>query len=257
MLDTAAPVAGAVFGSGSATKVGVNTDCEQTGPHNETAFAVNPTSPLHMIAGANDYQLAINPGGHITASVLSRARVTTDGGRTWRRIPSSQVPPTKRPGIPPSHSTPTDAPITRLSATASSARPTRRTRTSSWRTPPTAVGTGPSASSPPAAATLAASATSARTARTARTSRSRAGESDGAREDVQTVRRRRPLDRHSDPRVRFEARGWPGVAKLAAVPLASGSPEGLPSRTHCVGNDHGSAAPDGTHRHLSKRTRQG
>ena len=87
MLDTAAPVAGAVFGSGSATKVGVNTDCEQTGPHNETAFAVNPTSPLHMIAGANDYQLAINPGGHTTASVLSRARVTTDGGQTWTTYP--------------------------------------------------------------------------------------------------------------------------------------------------------------------------
>jgi hypothetical protein len=101
---TEAPVAGAIFGSGPAVKVGdvicstptqntpnVNTDCEGTGPHNETSIAVNPTNPLNMIAGANDYQLAINPGGHVTSSTQSRAHVTNDGGRTWTTYPLDQT----------------------------------------------------------------------------------------------------------------------------------------------------------------------
>jgi hypothetical protein len=98
--DAAAPVAGAVFGTGPAVKTGtaicttatstaanVNTDCEGTGPHNETSIAVNPTDVNNMIGGANDYQLAINPGGHVSESVLSRAHVTFDGGRTWSMFP--------------------------------------------------------------------------------------------------------------------------------------------------------------------------
>jgi hypothetical protein len=98
--DAAAPVAGAVFGTGPATKTGtaicstakqsssnVNTDCEQLGPHNETSIAVNPTNPLNMIGGANDYQLGLTPGGHVTESVLSRAHVTVDGGHTWSDYP--------------------------------------------------------------------------------------------------------------------------------------------------------------------------
>jgi hypothetical protein len=40
-----------------------------------------------MIGGANDYQLAINPGGHVTQTLLSRAHVTFDGGRTWSEFP--------------------------------------------------------------------------------------------------------------------------------------------------------------------------
>lgn len=97
---TEAPVAGGVFGSGPARKIGepicstptqtganVNTDCEGTGPHNETSIAVNPTNSLNMIAGANDYQLALNPGGHVSASTESRAHVTTDGGHTWTTYP--------------------------------------------------------------------------------------------------------------------------------------------------------------------------
>ena len=56
-------------------------------PHNETSIAVNPTDPTNMIGGANDYQLAINPGGHVSESVLSRAHVTFDGGRTWSMYP--------------------------------------------------------------------------------------------------------------------------------------------------------------------------
>jgi hypothetical protein len=95
-----APVAGGVWGSGPALKNGqaicttapttdanVNLSCEGTGPHNETTIAVNPTDPDNMIAGANDYQLAINPGGHVTASTLSRATVTFDGGATWTAYP--------------------------------------------------------------------------------------------------------------------------------------------------------------------------
>jgi hypothetical protein len=40
-----------------------------------------------MIGGANDYQLGVNPGGHVTESILSRAHVTFDGGRTWSEYP--------------------------------------------------------------------------------------------------------------------------------------------------------------------------
>lgn len=95
-----APVAGAIFGSGPALKNGqaicttpptsdanVDLSCEGTGPHNETTIAVNPTDPDNMIAGANDYQLALNPGGHVTASTRSRATVTFDGGVTWTAYP--------------------------------------------------------------------------------------------------------------------------------------------------------------------------
>jgi hypothetical protein len=108
VLNAAAPVAGAVFGSGPALHPGdvicttvapidsggttqtagnVNTDCEKKGPSNETSIAVNPTNPDNIIGGANDYQLAANPGGHVTQSLLSRAHVTFDGGRTWSEYP--------------------------------------------------------------------------------------------------------------------------------------------------------------------------
>jgi hypothetical protein len=100
--DAAAPVAGAVFGSGPAMKTGtaicttarqltanVNTDCETSsvGPHNETSIAINPTDPNNMVGGLNDYQLGLNSGGHVTESVLSRAHVTFDGGKTWSMYP--------------------------------------------------------------------------------------------------------------------------------------------------------------------------
>jgi hypothetical protein len=88
VVDAPAPVAGAVFGAGPKVKTGtaicttmlstaaenVNTDCAPTaGPHNETSIAVNPTDATNIIGGANDYQLGLNPGGHVTQSVLSRA----------------------------------------------------------------------------------------------------------------------------------------------------------------------------------------
>jgi hypothetical protein len=100
-FDAPAPVAGSVFGSGSALKPGqticttpaqtganANTDCEGlAGPHNETSIAVNPTNASNMIGGVNDYQLAVNNGNHVTESVLSRAHVTFDGGHTWSMYP--------------------------------------------------------------------------------------------------------------------------------------------------------------------------
>jgi hypothetical protein len=95
-----APVSGAVLGSASAETPGsaicttptssaanVNTDCEENGPHNETSIAVDPTDPNHMIGGVNDYQLSVNSGGHVAESILSRAHVTFDGGRTWSEYP--------------------------------------------------------------------------------------------------------------------------------------------------------------------------
>ena len=98
--DAPAPVPSAVFGSGPALGPGdkicttatqqaanVDTDCEKTGPSNETSIAVNPTNELNMIGGANDYQLAINPGGQVSENVLSRAHVTFDGGHTWSEYP--------------------------------------------------------------------------------------------------------------------------------------------------------------------------
>jgi hypothetical protein len=100
VVDAPAPVAGSVFGTGPAVKTGTaicttapqgvnaNTDCEASaGPHNETSIAVNPTDANNMIGGANDYQLGINSGGHVTESILSRAHVTFDGGTTWSMYP--------------------------------------------------------------------------------------------------------------------------------------------------------------------------
>lgn len=95
-----APVASTEWASGPAVKTGtalcttptqaapnVNTDCETNGPHNETSIAVNPTNTQNMIGGANDYQLSVNPGGHVGETVLSRAHVTFDGGETWAEYP--------------------------------------------------------------------------------------------------------------------------------------------------------------------------
>jgi hypothetical protein len=102
VTDAPAPVPGAVFGTAPAVKTGTaicttaaqlaanaNTDCETTsaGPHNETSIAVNPMNPQNMIGGANDYQIGLNSGGHVSETVLSRAHVTFDGGQTWSMFP--------------------------------------------------------------------------------------------------------------------------------------------------------------------------
>jgi len=105
VYDAPAPVTNAVFGTTPSAKNGqaictttmslaanVNTDCEGAngqgiGPHNESSIAVNPTNPANMIGGLNDYQLSLNPGGHASETVLSRAHVTFDGGHTWTSYP--------------------------------------------------------------------------------------------------------------------------------------------------------------------------
>lgn len=64
----------------------VSTDCEGTAPHNETSIAVNPTNPLNLIGGANDYQLKVSSGGGINETIYSRAHVSFDGGATWTTV---------------------------------------------------------------------------------------------------------------------------------------------------------------------------
>jgi hypothetical protein len=63
----------------------VNTDVIEVNraPHNETSIAVNPKNPLNMVGAANDYQMAVNPGGHLYESAITRVRVTNDGGKSW------------------------------------------------------------------------------------------------------------------------------------------------------------------------------
>ena len=100
VVDAPAPVAGAVFGSGPALKPGdricttafqttanVDTGCEKNGPSNETSIAVNPIDENNLIGGANDYQLALNLGGHVSETIHSRAHVSFDGGHTWSEFP--------------------------------------------------------------------------------------------------------------------------------------------------------------------------
>jgi hypothetical protein len=67
----------------------VNTDCEGTDPHNETAVAVNPNNPLNIIESANDYQIAFKPSGQSNETIFDRAHVTFDGGKTWTEVPVS------------------------------------------------------------------------------------------------------------------------------------------------------------------------
>jgi hypothetical protein len=95
-----APVTGTVWANGPKIPTGkaicttpvqtgsnINTDCEGTNPHNETSIAVNPTNARNILGGANDYQLAVNPGGHVGETILSRAHVSFDAGRTWSEYP--------------------------------------------------------------------------------------------------------------------------------------------------------------------------
>jgi hypothetical protein len=99
-VDAPAPVTSAVFGSSPGAKIGtpicstttstaanVNTSCELNVPHNETSIAVNPTNHSNIIGGVNDYQLAVNPGGQVSETLLSRAHVSFDGGQTWTEYP--------------------------------------------------------------------------------------------------------------------------------------------------------------------------
>src|SRR5215472_7120007 len=101
-LNAPSPDPSAAFGQAPKLKTGVafctstptndanvNTDCAQgtVGPHNETSIAVDPTNALHMIGGVNDYQLSLNPDGHVAETILSQAHVTFDGGKSWSNYP--------------------------------------------------------------------------------------------------------------------------------------------------------------------------
>jgi hypothetical protein len=70
----------------SSSSPNANTDCEGSNPHNETSIAVNPTNPLNIIGGSNDYQ-EIDSGIYDYITAYSRAHVTFDGGRTWTMVP--------------------------------------------------------------------------------------------------------------------------------------------------------------------------
>jgi hypothetical protein len=61
----------------------VNTDCEVASPSNETSIAVNPTDPLNLVASANDFHYWLSSERTVYFTSLSRARMSTDGGRTW------------------------------------------------------------------------------------------------------------------------------------------------------------------------------
>ena len=76
-------VTGTICSTTPSTDPNVNTDCEGTAPHNETAIAVDVENPDHLLASANDYQLRLSPGGTVYETVFSRARVSFDGGQTW------------------------------------------------------------------------------------------------------------------------------------------------------------------------------
>jgi hypothetical protein len=98
--DAPAPVTGTVWANGPRVHTGtaicttatsnaanVVTDCDGANPHNESSIAVNPTNPNNIVGGMNDYQLSINPGGHVGETIHSRAHVTFDGGKTWSMYP--------------------------------------------------------------------------------------------------------------------------------------------------------------------------
>ena len=78
--------------STSSTASNVDTDCEGTAPHNETSIAVDPTNPMHLVGGANDYQLRVTPGGKVYETIFTRAHVSFDGGQTWTSYPINYNP---------------------------------------------------------------------------------------------------------------------------------------------------------------------
>jgi hypothetical protein len=53
-------------------------------PQNETAIAVDPTDPEHLVAGANDYRVCCNGAG--TNDPTGWAYVTFDAGATWTNV---------------------------------------------------------------------------------------------------------------------------------------------------------------------------
>ena len=103
VVDAPAPVTSAVFGTGPPVKTGtaICTTADADRRTTRTPTARRPRSVRttrrrsrstrpnanNMIGGVNDYQLGLNPGGHVSETVLSRAHVTFDGGKTWSMYP--------------------------------------------------------------------------------------------------------------------------------------------------------------------------
>jgi len=154
-VDAPAPVTSAQFGSAQSVRPGtaicttatqstpnVSTDCEGVNPHNETSIAVNPRNPANMIGGANDYQLSVNPGGHVGETTLSRAHVTFDGGRTWSEYPLLSTSSYQATGDPAVAFEQSGHAYYATLGSGSSVRRMRRTRTSWWPTPATGVAPG-------------------------------------------------------------------------------------------------------------------
>lgn len=54
-------------------------------PVNEPSIAINPKDPLNLIAGANDYNLAMSDGYPFTRTVWTGVYVSKDGGHTWKQ----------------------------------------------------------------------------------------------------------------------------------------------------------------------------
>ena len=95
------PLPSPICSTSTSLAANVNTDCEGIAPHNETTIAVNPTNRLNIIGGANDYELTLTSGGSLTETVISRAHVTFDGGKTWSmyEVPANGYTATGDPAI--------------------------------------------------------------------------------------------------------------------------------------------------------------
>ena len=95
----AAPVAGAVFGTGPARRPATRSARRRPerrqrqhrlrghGPHNETSIAVNPTDPRQPDRRRQRLPAGDQPGRPRQRDPLSRAHVTFDGGQTWTMYP--------------------------------------------------------------------------------------------------------------------------------------------------------------------------
>ncbi len=79
------PLSGVLCTSAPSLAANVMANCnEPQSPHNETAVAINPLNPLNMVVGANDYQ-EVGPAD-ANRTLLSRAHVSLDGGRSWSDV---------------------------------------------------------------------------------------------------------------------------------------------------------------------------
>jgi hypothetical protein len=82
---TAVPSAASAALCSSAPSAALNVlvNCDRPdAPHNEPAVAVNPRNPANIVAGANDYQWL----NATTRTLLSRAHVSRDAGRSWTDV---------------------------------------------------------------------------------------------------------------------------------------------------------------------------